>query len=450
MKYASLIFALLFVTACFREVDFDPNAGPEQDSGGDILGDDIDDDDANLDDADNPDDVTTDPADDPLVDAPNDTTEDILDDGVSDPDTNTDADVASDTGDASDADTTDVELDTSPDVPVCMPSQEICDGQDNDCDEEVDEASATMNDPNHCGACDVACEIPNAVPACRGGVCALLRCVDGWVDCDGDIANGCETESDGTSCAACADLGVEPGEPCGTCALGTWQCEEDGNITCQGDLGEDALNVCGGCDPIDDPPTIGTACGTCDTGVWACDEVSSPYCENDQEDEALNACDECRAEDNCDPGDIQVGDACGACGVLTAECGEDCRYPTPACIEPGICEANEVETEERACGPCDRGIQTRTRACREDLCDWDAWSEWSACETDACVPNTEDPGEFCGACRTRFCNDECEWDDCSVQDDAVCAPGQTSTCDLVFCRGCNPRTCDWFSCRSGC
>jgi hypothetical protein len=47
-------------------------------------------------------------------------------------------------------------------------------------------------DGAHCGACGAAC--PSATETHATGACAASRCacVEGWADCDGSRANGCE------------------------------------------------------------------------------------------------------------------------------------------------------------------------------------------------------------------------------------------------------------------
>lgn len=91
-----------------------------------------------------------------------------------------------------------------------------------------------QTDINNCGSCLNKCpgqNIPNSRPTCDQGVCGI-ECVDGFGDCDGNPANGCETNltMDGSNCGTCGnqcDLGA--GQPCieGKCAM----TDCDGGIT---------------------------------------------------------------------------------------------------------------------------------------------------------------------------------------------------------------------------
>ena len=72
------------------------------------------------------------------------------------------------------------------------PERERCDGLDNDCNGVVDDLVEPPSEPDHCGACDVGCDYPNAHGRCVDSVCSMGHCRPGFVDLDGDIANGCE------------------------------------------------------------------------------------------------------------------------------------------------------------------------------------------------------------------------------------------------------------------
>src|SRR5262245_43970428 len=65
-----------------------------------------------------------------------------------------------------------------------------------------------MTNVSNCGACGNACSFANASPACVDGACVMGSCDAGWADCDGNPANGCETNlaGDVSHCGACGNV----------------------------------------------------------------------------------------------------------------------------------------------------------------------------------------------------------------------------------------------------
>lgn len=154
------------------------------------------------------------------------------------------------TGDDDDRDDDD---DDDDDVPVSCDSPLTACGPD--C---VDVTS----DPNNCGACGVACVIPNGAAACDAGICALAACEDGWADCDGTVTTGCETENacePGGACATeCGSTGaLDCGDPCApSCALPVESCNfEDDD--CDGECDEGGVEGCRVALHRADDPTYG-------------------------------------------------------------------------------------------------------------------------------------------------------------------------------------------------
>jgi hypothetical protein len=66
----------------------------------------------------------------------------------------------------------------------------------------------------HCGACGNACNLPHATETCASGVCQVGTCDAGYANCDGQHANGCETnlDADGGTCAGAINLGSVCGD----------------------------------------------------------------------------------------------------------------------------------------------------------------------------------------------------------------------------------------------
>jgi hypothetical protein len=118
---------------------------------------------------------------------------------------------------------------------TCQPPLLVCDG--GIC---VD----PQNDRMNCGACGNACPpAPNTFPDCQQASCTYGSCVPGFLDCDLDAGDGCETDvgMDSANCGSCgrACMGTDScmmGQCCGPLPPGTYQATCMGCTACDGTL----------------------------------------------------------------------------------------------------------------------------------------------------------------------------------------------------------------------
>lgn len=84
-----------------------------------------------------------------------------------------------------------------------------CDEGFLDCDGDPRNGCETsVGGVQHCGSCDNSCDAPHAQTACEAHRCVLSRCEAGFSDCDGVGVNGCErdTRRDALNCGGCGEV----------------------------------------------------------------------------------------------------------------------------------------------------------------------------------------------------------------------------------------------------
>jgi hypothetical protein len=242
-----------------------------------------------------------------------------------------------------------------PMMPACVPTDEMCDGKDNDCDSKIDEEVPPMPCGNAAAPCKQGAKVcTNGTWSsdCPGEVGPQKEICDGMDnDCNGVPDEGCDCTNGASE--AC---GMSAMSPCRkgmhTCVNGKWPSTCEGNVdpkpeVCDGvdnncnnqmDEGKDAL--CNG----------GQHCGA--SGCVAC--TTAAHCATGNECK-IGRCD---ANGTCSSTDAGSTTSCnsgrGKCGggtCCTPSCSSSVCGVSDGCN--GICPDN-CETSNRMCegGAC--------------------------------------------------------------------------------------------------
>ena len=286
-------------------------------------------------------------------------------------------------------------------IGLCNADYGNCDSQDgNGC--EIDLLMTT----DSCGSCGNTCPaVANGVPSCSGGVCGFA-CDAGYADCDGDPANGCETNtgSDVSNCGLCGNTCMDSddhGSPscmegmCGITCDSAWTlCDgagsplgEFGLITPIGvcvDLDTDTGNCgsCGNaCAAVDNgvPSCSAGTCaiGSCNTDYGDCDGQYGNGCEIDVRI-TTDSCGFCG--NTCDPVSNGVPScSAGTCGIGSCDSWfDDCDND----ISNG-CEA-DLGTDTGNCGSCEtmctESDDHGSPSCTDGMCGITCDSPWTLCD----------------------------------------------------------------------
>lgn len=238
-----------------------------------------------------------------------------------------------------------------------MPDLEVCNRVDDNCDGRVDENFDLQTDVGNCGTCNRACTFPNAVPKCDTGNCAIDRCIAGWVNLDGVLANGCE-------------------HPCSPSNNGVEICDGLDN-NCDGrtdegfDLVGDPMN-CGQCGQVCNVSNgsvssyrcVAGRCGVgmCSMGRGDCNQAFADGCEENLVN-SLAHCGQCGM--GCTPANATGVCTMGSCRIQTCAPGfRDCNMMVgDGCEIDGNSDLNN-------CGVCGRSCSANnaTSACTAGAC----------------------------------------------------------------------------------
>ena len=211
----------------------------------------------------------------------------------------------------------------------CAPGYGDCDG------DPTNGCEADLGADPHCGRCGNDCvggAFANGAATCVAGVC-VLQCSGDFEDCDGDVGNGCEVDvgTDTENCGGCAricpDLAHIPrrcdARECTTaCENGWHDCNGNPADGCEAALG--TVEHCSACNDacvFGEGPARGQ--GDCRGG-----RCVLTLCIQGRRDCNGNPQDGCEIDSLNDP------DHCGECGNPCAEAVEN--LPAQAC-EQGEC-----------------------------------------------------------------------------------------------------------------
>lgn len=310
-----------------------------------------------------------------------------------------------------------------------------CDDGYGDCDGDVDTGCETelTSALEHCGRCGDACENEHGTTRCSEGACAP-RCAQGFDDCDGDPNNGCETDlsSSPTDCGGCG-LACEPAHATGvceegictpTCKDGFADCNGDPADGCEADLGDP--ETCGGCE-VACSEKGGTAtcsadgkCGIdCDAGHADCINGLDDGCETD-----INA-----SPVHCGDCDTLCPTTVGTPACYDGKCGvSSCIAPNAECDGKSatLCETN-LNTDPLNCGKCSNECYYPNAAgkCVAGSCVQDTCNKGFADCTPS--PGCETPLGTVANC--RLCGEACS----NAHGQAACgATGCMPTCAIGF------------------
>ena len=304
--------------------------------------------------------------------------------------------------------------------PLGQPGAEVCNGADDNCDGIIDEGN-----PGGDMACDTGARgiCADGRTICRGGelICEPIGQASDEV-CDG-LDNDCDGEADdGLPMAGPCDTG-QPG----LCADGHLSCDANNeclpNAAPESELCDGLDNDCDGTvdnlvEGADEPCATGQP-GICAVGHRVCVDARFA-CQPD----ALPGEEVCDVDDNdCDGTiDEEVRTICGRCGDVASEvCNGEDDDCNDVVDDNAPCDGNRICRWGRCVDPCANNECSGQEVCVEGYCA-------QACDLVTCGPEQ--------ICVAGTCSDPCEGVSCPAGQ--VCVHPGECVADNCFEAGCAP------------
>lgn len=275
----------------------------------------------------------------------------------------------------------------------------------------------TNTNVSHCGGCGKACSLPNATAACQAGACAVGSCNGAFADCNNVPTDGCEinTNTSTSHCGACGKVcssnNGTPGCSSGNCTIsctGSFaNCDNNVANGCEVNTNTN-VNHCGACGNV--CPSPGGATPNCVNGVCGISSCVPPTADCDG-----------NAGNGCEVNTSNNTSHCGACGNAcfvangSASCNSgscavaSCNSGFSNCdgLYSNGCEKN-LNTDPLNCGTCGKVCSSNngTPGCSAGTCTISCTAGFANCDnnvTNGCeVPlNTT---SNCGACGVTCTN----------------------------------------------
>lgn len=281
-----------------------------------------------------------------------------------------------------------------------------------------------------CDAETGSCDVDDGTAWCSDGECKVKTCATDHLDCNGDVEDGCEVDytSDSANCGGCASAGgrncseqfahanahCEAGECVFDACQGDWRdCEGGLADGCESNIMSDVQD-CGACDRV---------CGTTNASATSCAAgVCVPECTGswDTCSGSENGCTTNLATDEANCGGCGSGFVCESNGTTSnncvdSSCDPKCSSGRGDCDTSRYngCETN-TNTSTSHCGGCGNPCSSAnggTASCSSGQCSVSCGANFKNCNNentarDGCETDVRNDPRNCGACNTNcvFCD----------------------------------------------